>query len=264
MTQFNSFSGLYASIGSGVSGALLFNWYDKAQYSAIKYNRSFFSKVNFKKPFHGTFNSISTKIISNGLYFYWIDFYKYYTYQLFNTNETLTHFIAGNGAGITTAIISNPISTVKYRSWDLNLSTYKVINSMYINGGIKCFFKGTFSRICRDVTFSSIYVMSHYYGKQYLGDTPLLFLTDNIAVGLATILSAPFNYSMNHSYAVLPHHPYPSLFDIFKDLRKEVVSKKITTVSLIKRFHIGIGTLRIMLGMTISHRIYNHIYNYFN
>lgn len=258
--KYNPINGLVASVGSGVGGAVLFNWFDKAQYLAIKNKRSFFRYENFEKPMHGTFNSISSKIISNGMYFFWIDYFRDNISKKGNLKESHVEFLAGNMSGALTATISNPISAVKYRNWDKNWPASKVMSDMYQKGGIKSFFKGTLPRIYRDTTFSCVYVMSHYYGKKTLGDTPLLFLTDNLAVIGATMVSAPFNFAMNRMYAVKPHQPYPTTISIFKRMHNSVKDKPKPFQSLMSRLHIGVGTVRISLGMTISHRMYEYFY----
>ena len=243
---------IVASLISGCSSAILFNWFDKGQYNAIKHNRSFFLSQNFKNPFQGTVNSMGTKVISNGLYFYWIDTFR----DKFkpHLSQTQTEFVAGNMSGIMCSLVTQPISAVKYRNWDKNKTTGQIVRSMWQEGGWKPFVKGVESRMMRDMLFSSIYVMSHYYGKQLLGDTPLLFLTDNMSVIMATTLSSPFNYLMNKQYASKPYHPYPNVLNIISELRKQNHSN----FRLFNIFHVGIGNIRIALGITISHRIYDY------
>lgn len=260
MSNYNPISGLIASFGSGIGGAFGFNWFDKAQYLAIKHKRPFFRWDNFEKPMQGTMNSITSKIISNGLYFFWIDYFRDNIKHHTNLSPVKTEFLAGNISGVLTAVVSNPISAVKYRNWDKQWSTGKIVKSMYEANGIRPFFKGTTSRIYRDCSFSCVYVMSHYYGKKHLGDTPLLFLTDNMAVATATIISSPFNYTMNRMYAVKPHQPYRTTFSLLSGLYGSALKQERPFVYVLNRMHVGVGTVRISLGMTISHRMYEYFY----
>jgi hypothetical protein len=260
MSEYNPASGLIASVGSGVGGAIAFNWFDKAQYLAIKHKRPFFRHVNFERPMQGTLNSITSKIISNGLYFFWIDYFRDNINKHTNLSPVKTEFLAGNISGILTAVVSNPISAVKYRNWDKQWPASKVISRMYSDNGIKPFFKGTMSRIYRDSTFSCVYVMSHYYGKKQLGDTRWLFLSDNLAVMGATIISSPFNYTMNRMYAVKPYEQCPSTMTFLRKLYYGAIKQERPLVYVINRMHVGVGTVRISLGITISHRMYNYFY----
>lgn len=266
-------AGILASITSGIVGAVAFNWVDKAQYSSIKYNRSFFDGRNFKQPFQGTFNSISSKMISNGFYFYWIDSFQYHLQKWSNpsnsnnpNNSRLSQFqiefMAGNSAGLLASTVSNPISAVKYRNWDKQKTTYQTSKQMWRDGGIKPFVKGIEYRAIRDVIFSTTYVVSRYYGKKHLGDTPMLFVTDNIAVILATSASSPANFAMNRQYARKPHEPYPRISQIYYHFLDELKAKSFATKwqkyqYIAKRFQIGVGNIRVALGITISQRIYD-------
>lgn len=262
MSDYNPITGLYASIGSGVSNAVLFNWFDQAQYLSIKNHRSFFNINNFMNPMQGTLNSSTSKILSNGMYFFCIDYFRNKVNHFTNLNDPTKEFLAGNMSGITIAVIANPMSAVKYRNWDKQWSTAKITKSMYQTGGIKSFLKGTMNRIYRDSVFSTIYVMSRYYGRQYLEDShsPWLFLSDNIAIICATIVSSPFNYSLNKMYAVKPHHPYPSTYSIFMGLYNHVKVQERPLYTLYRRLHIGVGVIRVSIGMSISHRMYDYLY----
>eukprot|EP00039_Didymoeca_costata_P003102 m.65075 g.65075 ORF g.65075 m.65075 type:complete len:272 (+) comp11704_c0_seq1:173-988(+) len=255
----NNAINLSASFASGTTSAVAFNWFDKAQYSSIKYNREFFDVKNFKEPFHGVLNSVVTKFVSNGLYFYWIDNFRAKTSSQFqNLSAAQVEFIAGNASGAACAIISNPLSAVKYRNWDKHTSTFKVAQSMWKDGGLRPFLKGVESRILRDAVFSSIFVMSHYTGRTWFGETNpmLLFCTDNIAVVLATTLSSPFNFIMNRQYAAKPYNPYPKATAVLQDIKQDIIKHRSLAIRMWDMFHVGPGNFRIALGMTISHRIY--------
>lgn len=263
-SRYNILNGVVSSITSGVSGAILFNWADKAQYKSIKYHRNIFDKRNFKYPMQGTFNSIATKIISNGSYFFWLDTYRVLGKTLYpTTSKPLSEFIAGNLAGSTVAIITNPLSAIKYRGWDKRTPIIMTATIMYKKGGMKSFFKGTTPRICRDMIFSSGYIMTHYYGKEKFGNGKLLFMLDNVSAMVATTLSSPYNYVMNRKYAVKPHNSYPSTYQIFKELYHLTKQESQQVLYLVRRFQIGFGNIRVALGMTISHRIYEYSYNWF-
>ena len=63
----------YISLVIGISQAFIFNPIDKAIYTSIINNNSFFNKDNWKKPFSGATNGIYIKMITGGIDFYLID-----------------------------------------------------------------------------------------------------------------------------------------------------------------------------------------------
>lgn len=255
---------LMAGLMSGITIAILFNPIDKAQYTGFKNNISFYNFRNFDKPFSGTFNSCTTKIISNGLYFSCIDMIHD---RLKKSPMTpfQQQFIAYNLAGSICSVVSNPLSVIKYRNWDKHYSTWRMSQELYQQGGWRVFSKGIEYRLMRDITFSSIYAISHYYGHRQWGDGATSFLVDNVAIATATTLSAPFNFAMNYTYAMKPYHPHPTMGHIGQVFQTELAKVGFWKMNswnrvqyLGKRFQLGVGNFRVSLGITLGHRFYGY------
>ena len=65
----------YISIAVGITQAFMFSPIDKAIYNSIINNSKLFNRENWIKPFAGASNSIYSRIITSGLYFYLMDIY---------------------------------------------------------------------------------------------------------------------------------------------------------------------------------------------
>jgi hypothetical protein len=95
---------ILCGLTSGLVQAFVFNPWDRALYLSVKNDIKFLSINNFKHPFSGVFQTLGSRIISNGLYFpleeIFRDIFKgIYSSLTFASQSPLIKFASGSCAG---------------------------------------------------------------------------------------------------------------------------------------------------------------------
>ena len=171
----------YISIAVGITQAFMFSPIDKAIYNSIINNSKLFKRENWIKPFSGASNSIYTRIITSGLYFYLIDYTK--DMNVYQSSLTVS---------ATTAIILNPFNVIKYKSYYNNISTYNSLISIYRKHGLKFCMIGMETLIMRDFIFNIIYISNKKDNNDFIHNCGVICA--------ASIISSPFHYYRNMKY----------------------------------------------------------------
>jgi len=109
--------------GVGVINAVVFNPADKALYTMMKRRQteahvSLFDRGNWVKPYQGVHLAIGHRVISYGLYFPFIDFYRAHPLFVQCPSSSLASSLlcdlqTGIMTGATTAFLLNPVNLIK-------------------------------------------------------------------------------------------------------------------------------------------------------
>jgi hypothetical protein len=209
----------YISIVVGITQAFMFSPIDKAIYNSIINNSKLFKRENWIKPFAGASNSIYSRIITSGLYFYLID----YTKDMNIYQSALT-------VSATTAIALNPLNVIRYKSYYNKISTYDSLISIYRKHGLKFCMIGMETLIVRDFIFNVIYISNKK----------------------ASIISSPFHYIRNMKY-----HENDKYFNITKTFFSNIKTSEKKLSYIIKQFAIGHGTARTVIGLYSGQVMYS-------
>jgi hypothetical protein len=258
-------SGLVA----GVSQAALFNPVDRALYLSIKNEIPFLSKKNFRSPYQGFFQSVGHRALSGGLYYplehFFVSVLPPEAAMDTGSSGALYNFAAGTAAGAVNAVICNPISAVKYKTWGRDVSRGMVRESldMLRIGGLRPFCNGLIPTVLRDLVFGGTYTFLRFE-LQYRLQLGLEYqwVANFTAATLATILSGPLNLARNVQYATSSRHVADSVRAVLAQFADEVLQRpswyeKCWHVQ--NRLRIGWGTARVALGMTFGHFVYDKL-----
>jgi hypothetical protein len=172
------------------------------------------------------------------------------------------NFFAGTLAGCGNALLLNPISAVKYKTWgrDVNRGMLNEIVSMFRQGGLRPFLNGLQPTILRDVTFGGVYTYLRLE-LQWAGVPPdYQWVSNMMAAGIAAVVSGPFNLARNEQYAVRSFQKAPTIAQVLVGFIKEVkeapsIFQKCHHIQ--SRLRIGYGTLRVAIGMSFGHHVYD-------
>jgi hypothetical protein len=228
----------YISIFIGFIHAIIFNPFDKANYSSIVNNNSIMCRNNWIKPFTGTINGIYTNIISSGLYVYLVNYTKFM--NIYEASFTIC---------IITSLVLNPFNILKCRSYSNNLSLYNSFLYNYNTHGMKFVKIGIESLILRDFLFNIIYL-------HYKKNNNELFYNCFIICS-ASIISSPLHYVRNMKY-----YNNDSYINIIKKLFK---NNEITNpLYIFKLFGIGYGTARTILSIYSGQLMFSMIKEHIN
>ena len=223
----------YISIAVGISQAFIFSPVDKAIYNSIINNSKLFKRENWIKPFAGASNSIYSRIITSGLYFYLIDYTKdMNVYQSAFTVSTIT------------AISLNPLNVIKYKSYYNNISTYNALISVYMKHGLKFCTIGIESLILRDLVFNVIYISNKKDNNDFFHNCGVICA--------ASIISSPFHFYRNMKY-----HENEKYFNISQKFLSNFKMSEKKLSFLIKQFAIGHGTFRTVAGLYTGQVMYS-------
>lgn len=224
---------LTCGLTSGLVQAGLFNPWDRALYLSIKDNRTFLHMDNFRNPFSGLMQTIVQRALSTGLYFPLEELYRSSLSHLFSSSSSsssssggsgqqaaaparqpLLTFLAGMLSGITSGVVMNPISAVKYHYWGTPTGKENFFSTsadMWRRGGLRIFVVGTGATVNRDLVFGGVYAYLRHElvpagaaGGGGGGNSPPpapSFLANLVAACSATIISSPWNYVRNVHYA---------------------------------------------------------------
>jgi len=267
-------SGLLA----GITSAGLFNPIDRALYLSVKNEIPFLSKENFISPYSGFFQSVGHRAISGGLYYPLEQFFLTQMSPSPNLlladgvgNTSLYNFLAGIAAGTCNAIIVNPISAVKYKTWgrETPQSFFVEATDMLRKGGIRPFTNGMLPTVLRDLVFGGCYTVIRFE-LQYrfqLSNNDYQWAANMAAAAMATIVSGPFNLARNVQYATRSHKEADTVVEVFVNFLWEVKERP-TVLDKCKhiqnRLRIGWGTARVAVGMSFGHFVYDRLHSTYN
>ena len=223
----------YISIAVGISQAFMFSPIDKAIYNSIINNSKLFKRENWIKPFAGASNSIYSRIITSGLYFYLID----YTKDMNVYQSALT-------VSATTAITINPLNVIRYKSYYNKISTYNSLISIYRKHGLKFCMIGMETLIMRDFIFNVIYISNKKDNNDFIHNCGVICA--------ASIVSSPFHYYRNMKY-----HENEKYLDITKTFFNNFKTSNQKLSYIIKQFAIGHGTVRTVIGLYTGQVMYS-------
>ena len=258
-----------SGLAAGVAQAGLFNPFDRALYLSVKNQIPFLSKQNFQSPYQGFFQSVGHRALSGGLYYpleqFFVSVLPPEAALDTGSSGALYNFAAGTAAGSVNAVICNPISAVKYKTWGRDVSRGMVreaLNMLRI-GGIRPFCNGLIPTVARDLVFGGMYTFLRFE-LQYRLQLGLeyQYVANFTAATLATILSGPLNLARNVQYATSSRHVADSVREVLAKFSDEIFQRpswyeKCRYVQ--NRLRIGWGTARVALGMTFGHYVYDTI-----
>jgi len=231
---------IQVSLLTGVIQSLLYTPIDKALYLSINNNNKLFNVDNWKTPYSGFRKSIYIKIITYGLYYYCIDNYSK-KYNNIYTTSIMT--------STTTSLILNPLHIVKFKAWNDNKNTIKIIKNIYNNEGLSGFTNGLFLIIFRDFIFNIL----------YLKFKSTIFIEKIIILSIINIILSPINIiklkKINNNVNNLI---------IIKDIYDDIKLNNFKIMYIINKFSIGSNIIRNALSIYTGEIIYKYIYLYLN
>lgn len=169
------------------------NPWDRALYLAVINKRNFLSRDNWREPYRGLTQTIVQRSISSGVYF---------PLEEACGRALGSPILGGQAAGVLLGLILNPLNIIKYQSWGgkEDERSFKATAWRLLHGaGPFVYFRGAVSTAARDATFGLCFAMRKHIE---VGDSRASQF--GIAVSCAacgTVLSSPFNYIRNMSYA---------------------------------------------------------------
>jgi hypothetical protein len=272
----------FCGLTAGVSQAGLFNPFDRALYLSVKNEVPFLRWENFQQPYQGFFQSVGHRAISGGLYYPLEQFFMTLTptndlETQFGTNAGNHHhnkaasgafynFLAGTAAGTANALICNPISAIKYKTWgrDVNRGMFLEIKEMLRKGGLRPFGNGLIPTVARDLVFGGCYTflrLELQYRFQLTSETQ--WMANLVAAALATVVSGPFNLARNVQYATKSRHVADTVQQVLTTLvreTQELPTARLKWRHIQNRLRIGWGTARVAVGMAFGHSVYDHLH----
>ncbi|KAG7373195.1 mitochondrial carrier protein [Nitzschia inconspicua] len=273
-------------ISAGVLQAGLFNPWDRALYLSISKQTPFLSRENFRNPYLGFFQSVGHRALSGGLYYplenvfcsmllpfesQIVDNDKNSMNYCNMTNRSMVihpgigNFLAGTLAGTCNALIVNPISAIKYKSWgrEVNRGMATEAVEMFEKGGLRPFGNGLLPTVYRDLVFGGTYTFLRLELQYRLELSQDKQWTANMAAAaMATIVSGPFNLARNVQYATRSKHKADNVSKVLHDFVVETQQQstlwgKMRFVQ--NRLRIGWGTVRVAVGMSFGHFVYDRM-----
>jgi len=257
-----AYSSFLCGLLAGVSQAAVFNPYDRALYLSVKERRSFLSLVNWKSPYNGFLQSLGGRALSGGLYFPLEHMFLHVLAP--NESGPLVNFFAGTAAGAANAIVLNPLSAIKYKTWgrEINRGMWTEARRMFEKGGgLRPFFNGLKPTLYRDIVFGGCYTWLRLQIQVWF-DLPAQqqWQANLVAAALATVVSGPFNYARNMQYATSSRKEALSTWSVLQELVVEVRKEpdRFQKVLLLgNRLRIGWGTARVGMGVAFGHFAYD-------
>ena len=263
----------FCGLAAGVAQAGLFNPIDRALYLSVKNRVPFLRWDNFLNPYQGFFQSVGHRALSGGLYYPLEQFFMTLIPptnlqdQLDGTapSGAFYNFLAGTAAGTANALIVNPVSAIKYKTWsrDVNRGMLFEAQEMFRKGGIRPFCNGMIPTVLRDLVFGGCYTfvrLELQFRFQLTSDYQ--WMANMSAAALATILSGPFNLARNVQYSTRSVHVAQTVAEVLITLVGE--TKEQPTIFLKwrhiqNRLRIGWGTARVAVGMAFGHYVYDKL-----
>jgi hypothetical protein len=252
-------------IGTGLIQTFIFNPVDRALYLHIKDNTSFLAKSNWINPYHGVFNALGNRVIQYGFYYNIVDYYSDAIKAHHWLPEQFHSIGAGVATGITTAVLLNPVSCVKYHAWGTDHKLSYVARDMYKTSGVISFTRGLGTTAIRDSAFSSMYLLGKRSVESNCTDPTLRFFGNIFISCVATVITSPINYIRNIKYASGYVRSNPSYDHIMTLLLKDQVPYSSNSGALpvikyyFRKFAIGWGTLRVGVGIACGQSVYDYL-----
>jgi hypothetical protein len=265
---------------AGVAQAGIFNPYDRALYLAVKEDRRFLSWRNWQSPYSGFVQSIGGRALSGGLYFplehYFLQLLASHSATASHWTSSQQHILAGTAAGAANAMVLNPLSAIKYKTWGREVSRGMLSEARGMlrkGGGLRPFGNGLWPTVYRDVVFGGCYTALRF---QFQSLVELLqeenpqqqqqqqWLANCLAAAMATIASGPFNYVRNIQYGTSSRESALSTWSILHNLTEDAAAQPTITrrVNLVlTRLRIGWGTARVAFGMSFGHAVYDWLHD---
>lgn len=177
--------------------------------------------------------------------------------------DPMLNFLAGTAAGAMNALILNPLSALKYKTWgrDVNRGMPTEALSMWRKAGLRPFYNGLLPTLLRDVVFGGCYTYLRY---EWIGhnDIPAehQWVGNVVAAAVATIASGPFNLARNVQYATQSKTLAPTILQVLARLVEQTAAQETLGQKwhyLQNRLRIGWGTARVAVGMAFGNHIYD-------
>jgi hypothetical protein len=255
------YSSFVCGLLAGVAQAGIFNPYDRALYLSVRDERRFLSLKNWQNPWNGYFQSIGGRAVSGGLFFPLEHlFLRAMDTELSHPGKNL---IAGTAAGAVNGVLLNPFTTIKYKTWgreETRAMWTEAFGMIRKSGSFRPFFNGLVPTLYRDLVFGGVYTCLRLQIQWWMDLKPSeQYKANFVAAGLATIGSGPFNYVRNVQFATKSRNRADSTARVLRDLFEEAETKKgFQKWSFLQsRLRVGWGTLRVALGISFGHAIYD-------
>jgi hypothetical protein len=265
---------------AGVLQAGIFNPWDRALYLSIARNRPFLTAENFANPYQGFFQSVGHRALSGGLYYPLENFFcsillpfgKEMTLvngrinsETHAVHPAFANFLAGTAAGTMNALIVNPVTAIKYKSWSrkANRGLMTEAVEMFQKGGIRPFCNGLIPTVLRDLAFGGTYTFLRLELPYRLDlQQNQQWFANMIAAAMATVVSGPFNLARNVQYATRSKNRQDTVVQVLHAFVHETSERpgllqKARYVQ--NRLRIGWGTFRVAVGMSFGHFVYDSI-----
>lgn len=238
----------------------------------------------------GFYQSLGIRALSGGLYFP----LEHLFLQFWAPNESnpMNNLLSGTAAGAVNAILLNPLSAIKYKTWgkrtrttttrtkqkkndndhddDNDLGMFMIAKNMFQKAGysIRPFLNGIKPTLYRDVVFGGCYTWLRLQIQVWYDLPPQSQWQANVlAASLATIVSGPFNYARNVQYATSSSQQASSTWSTLRDLMNQARQRPNfmqRILFLTNRLRIGWGTARVGMGVAFGHYAYDHLHNTIN
>lgn len=246
-------------VGISLAGAL--NPYDQALYLSILHKRPFLLAANWCHPWGGFRQAVVVRTLSGGLFFPLFDVWHRAVAPLAGG---LGHVAAGQLTGATTALLMNPLNSVKHRMWGQSGEPMSSIaGQMWRERGAAAFTNGMRSTVIRDSVFGATY--AGIRGFIAPGGRPSLAVSVGAASAAAAVAS-PLNYARNMQFGVTDGQAPPTIGQALRALNADVAARRKSTASWRKaatygqmRLGLGWGTLRVGLGMGLGQQLYDFL-----
>ena len=309
-----------AGLITGVTTAVAFNPWDRALYLSVFHKRRFLHRANFGgNLWQGSTVALVHRTVTGGLYFPLVEFYQPLARRMLSAGRrggdggsggsagggsaggtpataagavVSINFIAGNLAGATNGVATNPLNAVKYQQWVRQVdSFYATARTMLGANGLRPFLRGIGPTVARDSVFGGTFSAARVWlGRAFELEEGAGVAGFGVSVGagaLACIVSSPFNYCRNMAYATPPGTARApttaaSLNVLVQEVRRVAVSDSYarsamkgmvasgssngssagvwtSLMYLQGRLRVGWGTARVALGMATGFELYSFI-----
>mmetsp|Transcript_20122 Transcript_20122/g.33226 ORF Transcript_20122/g.33226 Transcript_20122/m.33226 type:complete len:287 (-) Transcript_20122:2045-2905(-) len=264
-------------VAAGAMQAGIFNPWDRALFLSHINHRPFLSRENFVRPYEGFHQSVFHRVVTGGMYFPVEDLVR--TKLPKKHGEIAHNFFVGTIAGSVIAILTNPLAAIKYQSWGSEHKGMMVRTALHMleHGGLRVFLRAIDTTILRDMLWGGAFAMlRHEFPRHFFNEDTEIdlnqpgvvsFVSNMVAAGFATVLSAPLNYARNLQYGKNVKRKTTSKWKIFTklwhDSRQHAIDTKTSRTGFVaRRLAIGFGTLRVALGLGFSSQVYGYCVNF--
>mmetsp|Transcript_124036 Transcript_124036/g.358710 ORF Transcript_124036/g.358710 Transcript_124036/m.358710 type:complete len:282 (-) Transcript_124036:71-916(-) len=248
--------------GLVMTGAL--NPWDRALYLSVVHRTSFFDRSNWQHPFRGILQTVGQRGLSSGLYF---------PLEEACSRWTSSAVVGGQLAGIINGAMLNPIALVKHQNWGSKEGASFVETSMHLYryAGLKVFTHGLAVTMCRDAIFG--FCFSLRKTAWHCQDERGAFAASMVFAALGTVLSSPFNYIRNITYASILASDGTSrsmrrrvealLLEFAADVRRQETPLR-SAQFVQERLKLGWGSFRVAVGMAMLDFAYSACCRFLN